>query len=349
MDLNTLKNLCVDRVTNKQLNYSADELESTIRGAMLDVLGKTEFKTRREFKRAFENHPEIYEIVENSVDAYIADGSAAKDAFFNQFVDFRSQAVGDVNEFYVEQDSELLVSKVSQGNFNVLKQRIDVGQTFSTKINYYSIGIEEEFYRFISGRCDYAKLVAKMAKAMYDHITKLAQETLVSALAMLPATTNVYSGTYDEEKVSQVVASVEAENKGQAYIVGTKAGLRKLQAQTVASESTMSEVMKNQVNANGYLTTWNGVTCIELPQGFKTGSLVKKVGGTDVPNFIFDDSQLYVICGDAKPVKVFVEEVELRKDYDQTDTMDATLGQVLVAGIGTAVVYDKLFGSIKLI
>ena len=74
MDLNTLKNLCVDRVTNKHLNYSADELESTIRGAMLDVLGKTEFKTRREFKRAFENHPEIYEIIENSVDAYIADG-----------------------------------------------------------------------------------------------------------------------------------------------------------------------------------------------------------------------------------------------------------------------------------
>lgn len=349
MDFNTLKSLCRDNVAGKKLSYSADEIETSIRNGMLDILGTTEFRTKRDFHRAYAKHQEeIYEIIEDSMDQYILDSEGRKNAFFNNFVEVKSEMVGDTNEFYVDNDNELVVSKLSQGNWSIFKQRIDAGQVFGVQIGYIGIAIEEEYYRFISGRCDYPRMVAKMMKAIDDYLSNLAYDTFVQALTHTP-TINQLSGAYNADEFAELISTVRGENGENVYVLGTLAGLKKIQATTIASQSTMSEAMKNQVNEQGYLSNWGGVPCVELPQGFKAGQLVKQVGGVDVPNFLFDDNQLFILSGSEKPVKMYLESPEMNRNWTAQDTSDMSMGEELIMGVGCSIAYNRLFGSVKLV
>ena len=349
-NINEIKGMCVARIANKKVgNYSNDELDTSIRNAFIEVMGTDTFRTKRDFHRAYDKHKsELYEINEEAVDQYIRDAQDSKGEFFRRFVEFKTESAGDANEFYVDNDQDLVVSKVSQGNWSIDTQRIDAGQTFSVTIGYVGIAIEEEFYRFVTGRCDYPRMVMKMAKAIDDYITNLAYDSFVTALNnTLPIFKP--SGTYNADKFAQLVQSVESANGQTAYILGTKNGLRKIQASTIATDSAMSSAMKDEVNRVGYLTHWNGVDCIEIPQGFKPGKLVKEVSGQKVPDFIFDDSKVFVLTGSEKPIKIFMESPEMNRNWQHTDNEDMTMGQEMITGIGATIAYNKVFGSYTLV
>ena len=191
-------------------------------------------------------------------------------------------------------------------------------------------------------------MVMKMAKAIDDYITNLAYDSFVTALNnTLPIFKP--SGTYNADKFAQLVQSVEAANGQTAYILGTKNGLRKIQASTLADGSAMSSNMKDEVNRVGYLTHWNGVDCIEIPQGFKPGKLVKEVSGQKVPDFIFDDSKIFVLTGSEKPIKIYMESPEMNRNWQHTDNEDMTMGQEMITGIGATIAYNKVFGSYTLV
>ena len=340
-----IKVLTKARLQNKTLGkYSNDELDDSIRNAFMEIMGTDTFKTKRDFHRAYSKHKEeLYEIIEDSVDQYIKDSQDLKSEFYKQFVEFKSEAIGDVNEFYIENDQDLIVSKLANSNWTIFKQRIDNGSIMSTSIQYIGLAIEEDYMRFISGRCDYPRMVMKMAKAIDDYLTQLAYDTFSMALThALPIFQP--AGAYNEELFNRTVQAVEAANGQEAYILGTETALRKIQAETLSASSLMSNEMKNQVNSNGLLTVHNGKRCIVIPNGFKAGKLVKEVGGKKVPDFIFDDDKVYILTGDEKPIKMFMESPEMNRDWTYKDNSDMTMGEELITGIGATLAYNKAFG-----
>lgn len=343
--IDDIKVLTRARLQNKTAGkYSNDELEESIRNGVIEILGTDCFKTKRDFHRAYAKHKEeLYEITEESIDQYIKDSQDLKGQFYKQFVEFKSEVFGDTNEFYVDNDQDLVVSKLSSGNWNIFKQRIDAGQVFGVTIGYVGIAIEEEWLRFVSGRCDYPRMVMKMAKAIDDYIVQLAYDTFSMALThSLPIFQP--AGAYNADLFDQTVQSVEAANGQEAYILGTETALRKIQAETLSASSLMSDEMKNQVNSNGLLTVHNGKRCIVMPNGFRAGKLVKEVASKKVPDFIFDDDKVYILTGDEKPIKMFMESPEMNRDWTYKDNSDMTMGEELITGIGATLAYNKAFG-----
>lgn len=336
--------LCLARVKGEKMNFSAKEADQAIRNAFIEKFG-TDKMNRKIYRR---HAVEIFEIIEEIVDQTIVDSEMRKNTFFDQFVETRTNAEGQANLFYIPSDTDLVVARMSRGNWTLERQRIDQGKEISIPMSTYGVKVYTEFVSFVAGRIDFPALIAKMTVAFERFVAQLAYDTFVKALTGLPSIFK-YSGAYDADKVMNIVSSVEGVNESSAIIIGTKSGLSKLQASYIRPE-TMSEVMKNELNANGFLATWNGTTCIEIPQGFKAGSLIKTDAGKEVPDFIFDDKQLFVVTANGqKPVKMYYEGSEMSRSVsDAQVNEDMTLEEELVMNVGSAVFYDRLFGSISL-
>lgn len=346
-DIKDIRLLCTQRMSKgNKAEFSAEDVEGAIRNAFFELFG-TDRVGDKKFRQGFRKYSaDIYAIVEDNIDAIIIDGEARHNAFFMQFVETKFKELGDTNSFYIPSKSELSVARKSRGNWTIERQRIDEGKEIYLPIDMYGIKVYTEFETYMAGRYDFPTLIAKMAVAFDNHIASICYDTFVIALGTLP-TIMQHNGAYQEEQVMGVVQAVETANGGQkAYILGTKLGLKKLQASTYAGQ-LMSSNMKDELNANGYLQEWNGVTCIELPQGFKAGQLVKEDGK---PAYIFDDSQLFVFTGGEKPVKLYYEGAEMGKSVsDSTVNEDMTLEEEVIIKYGVGCSYNKLFGKINLI
>ena len=351
MEIKELKALCLDRVSNRNMGCyaSMEEVDNTIRNMFTELVG-TDVMNKREFKRAMRKHgAEIYEIIEDSVDQLIVDSEPRKNAFFANFVEMQSFANGDTNSFYIPSKTELQVARMSRGNWTLERQRVDEGHEITLPMATYGIKVYTEFVTFMSGRIDYPALIAKMAKAFDDFIAQLTYDTFATALSKLP-TIFKHSGAYDADKVADVIQSIESANQSQATIIGTKKGLAKIQAQTITS-GLLSDGMIEEINRNGFLREWNGTICMELPQGFKAGKLIKQDSmGNDVPDFIFDDDMLFVVCGGEKPVKLYYEGAEMTRSVTEAQTKeDQTLEEEMVINLGCGISYNRFHGFIKLV
>lgn len=343
MTINKLEmiELCTARIKgNEKLNFSEKDTDKAIRNMFTEIIG-----TDKITKKLYRRHAvEIFEIIEQVVDQTIVDSELRRNAFFNQFVEIKNFADGDTNSFFIPNNSELVVSKISRGNWTIEKQRVDQGKNITLPMSTYGIGVYTEFVSFMAGRIDFPALIAKIAIAFEKFYAQLAYDTFVTALSGLP-TPFKYTGAYSEDKIAGLVSAVEASNGATATIIGTKAGLAKLQATTLTG-GLLSDSMKEEVNRNGFLSVWKNTLCMELAQGFKAGKLVKADG---TPDFIFDDSQLFVVTGGEKPVKLYYEGSEMSRSVaDPTVNEDMTLEETLVINLGSGIAYNKLFGSIKL-
>ena len=345
-DIKDIKLLCSERMNNrKQANYSAEEVDSSIRNAVFELFGTDKVGTK-EYKRGFRRYAtDIYEIVEDNIDQSIIDGENAYNNFFLQFVDFKARDLGDTNVFYIPSKTELQVAKKSRGNWTIERSRIDEGKEITLPMSTYGIKVYTEFETFMAGRIDFPKLIAKMSDAFNKFIASLSYNTFATALTHLP-TNFQHNGAYNREKVASVVQSVETANGGKpAILLGTKLGLAKLQASTYTGE-IMSKDMKDARNRDGFLKEWEGHVCMEIPQQFKAGQLANSDGSSA---FLFDDSQVYVITGGEKPIKLYYEGSEMTKSVaSNTVNEDMTLEEEVIINFGISVMYDKLFGRINL-
>lgn len=92
---------------------SKDEANAKIRDIMFSVLGVDEKCTKRELRKAIRRHKiDIFEIIEETVENLLVSGWG-ENPFFNEFVEIKSMADGDTNEFYVPDEVILTVSELS--------------------------------------------------------------------------------------------------------------------------------------------------------------------------------------------------------------------------------------------
>ena len=119
-------------VTAKQAN---DKIVEVFR----KVLGINEASSKKEIRNAIRrNQVEIFEILEEIIPDLLVSGWE-DNPFFREYVDVRNLALGDKNEFYVEDNSVLTVTKVSGNHHDLIRQRLGSGKTFTVATEWYGI------------------------------------------------------------------------------------------------------------------------------------------------------------------------------------------------------------------
>lgn len=321
-------------IPKEYAKMSKKEREDKVRKEILNTLG-LETYSKKGFRKAWRLHKnEVYAIQEDVVDQVIKDGEFKKNSFFDQFVEVKTNDLGDTNEFYVEGVNRLEMAEFSGEHFNLRKHRIDGGQKFPVEVRNYGCAVFDYFDRIASGRSDLASLTVLISDAVERKLAKLAQATFAQAINNLPSALNV-GGSYNEQSILDMLSIVEGANEAKPILVGTANALRKLQGLITAK----SDNMKDEINRNGLLTFWNGYQCVEIAQGIELGSLKATMS----------DKDIYALVGGEKPVKMFLEgDTEVREVTDGMTNADRSVEQEVVIKVGCAVCYNKLIGHIAL-
>ncbi|MEM4995011.1 hypothetical protein WKH56_20815 [Priestia sp. SB1] len=330
-----LVKLCVDTVKGRVQNYSSTEANEVIRKAFVELVGteKPDYKTFRRFK------PEIFEIIEESLAVNVTDG-LVNNPFFEQFVEYRDLDLGDTNEFYVEDRSLLAVSEVANGTWNLRRQKLDIGDSFTVKTRTYGIKIYADFLRLLAGRLDWTAFVAKVDQSIRQHMAEEMYVNFMSAGNYLPAQFKK-AGSFTEDQMDDIVSHVQASNNfAPVVIAGTRKALRKIVGTYSNTNGFLvSETMKEQLNNQGMFANWNGIPLLEIPQ----------VHAANTFNFAVDDNKLLVLPASAKPIKVVREGQPLILDNSQGSTnMDMSVEYTFIMKYGVNVVFNELFGLYEL-
>lgn len=335
--MNEIAKLIIDNYNNDlPTQFSAKtkaERDEMIRQEMLDVLGMTKFDAMS-FRKAMRNpvtNVKVFEIIENVISEGIIKGTY-KNAFFDQFVETKTIDAGDINEFYVEPRHQLVAAEFSGSHFDLKRQRIDVGQSFSVEMRDFGIKVYEYLERVLASRCDFVTLVNLLQEAVDRKLREISYTTFEALLNRLPEQWTL-SGSYDESEILEVCAHIEAD-AGEVTLVGTKIALNKLQGKVALPAS---DAMKNERNEKGYVSLWNGYRCIELEQVHKQGTF----------DFLMSNDEIYLIAGDTKPVKMAVTS-GLINETSGYQNHDMSMEYTYTFQAGVSVVLDKAIGKITL-
>lgn len=315
-----LLQVMIDAVKGKYGSYSKAENSEAIRNALIKANGgstKINIKTLRA-------HPEMFSLVEELIPAIIDEGFKDEDAIFG-LVDYRNVADGDEQEFVIEGNSLFVVADAAAGVKGVRRQRIDETQTLPVKTSTKIVRVYEELNRLLSGKVDFNAFVDKVAKSYKQQVLGDAYK----ALNAITKDTVGFDANYvvasnaagAEAALLTLIAHVEAATGKPARVVGSKAALRKV------PNAVMSDEAKSDLYNIGYFGKFNGNDMVCLRQVHKPGT----------SEFALNDSKVYVIAGDDKPIKVVNEGEGILVEGEATDSNDLTkeyvYGQLMGVGV----------------
>lgn len=308
-------------------NYSKNETTEAIRNALIEMNGGSKKLNRKTFYRG----SELYSLVEELIPAIIEEGFKEEDAIFN-LVDYRNVADGDEAEFTVEGGSYFVVADAAAGIRGVRRQRIDDTQTIRVKTSTKIVRIYEEMARLMSGKVSLEKFADTIAKNFKQEVLRDAYKAINAISKNTAGLDENYvvagTGTGDENAIIELVQHVEAATGKPARIYGSKAALRKVTTAVVSDEA------KGDLYRMGYYGKFNGTEMIELRQAHRAGT----------SEFLLDDSKLYVIAGDDKPIKVVNEGEGILIEGNAGDNADLTQEYVYGQSFGTAVICGQKMG-----
>lgn len=337
-DLGDFSKLMFDAGCGEVKGITLAEANDKIREVMFSVCGIDESASRKEIRKAMRRHKlDIYEVTEDFLDELVI-GGFGDSPFYNEFLDAKFNAEGDMNTFIAPDNSILTVAEVSGGHHDTLRQKLGPNTVYSVKTQWYAVKIYTELELFLAGRIDWAKFVQKIYQAFDLKIAELICAAFEAAGSSIPNNSQfVKSGSLVLATMLTLIEDVQAANPGKEIVImGTKAALAKLN--DLANANWISTSMKEDNNRLGHMAIWQGVRLVEIPQAFKAGDTSSKV---------LSSNKLVVmpIDPDNKMLKFYDEgEAQIREITDGTTNMDMTLEYEYQRKMGAGVVFCKYFG-----
>ncbi|PLR99640.1 hypothetical protein [Bacillus sp. T33-2] len=321
-----LVKLGVDLYKKRVTDYSEVKANDVIRKAFVDIMG-TDKPDARQFRR---HKVEIFEIIEEVLEQTITDGMVAN-AFFDQFVEYRDLNLGDTNEFYVEDRSMLVVARHAGNHWDIRRQKLNIGDSFTVQTEAFAAAIYTDFKRFLAGRIDWDAFINKVGQAFANQLNSRVYTEFMNTMTYLPAEFKE-TGTYSDANLIELAEHVQAANQGSEIIIaGTRTALSKLNGTT----ALMSEGMKDQLNKSGVLEYWNGYKLLPIPQNHVANTF----------NFQIANDRFMVLPSNAKPIKVVKEGMPLIKEVsDGTTNRDMSMEYNFISQYGVAAVFNVLYG-----
>lgn len=334
--LDVANNTLEDGITAKEAN-------AKITAMFKKIIGCDEHSTKAEIRKAIrKNQQVLFDLIEEVVPNLLQSGWQ-DNPFFNEFVETRNIDIGDQNVFYTEDDTILTVSKVSGNHWDLDRQRLGKGTTFSVATSWYGIAVYSEYEKLLTGLEDFSTFVTKLYEAVDRFVNESIYEAFVSAASELPGgaggagqwvkTGNLEDATRDT--FMTLIEDVQMATGMDVVIMGTKAALSKLEG--MQKIDWVSNEMKNERYTTGRMGYFEGVRLVEIKQGFKLN---------DTTHRLVDDKQLFIMpVGDNKFVKVVNEgQPEMRQVQDNTTNQDMTYDFRYMFKMGVGVQINLRFG-----
>ena len=130
-----------------------------------------------------------------------------------------------------------------------------------------AIGFEE----FLDGRVDWAELVNIVLEGMDELILREIAKALMSSIEQLPAANRVAATGFDETGMDRLISVVSAYGTPVIYCT------REFATKMIPADKWVSDNMRDQYWANGFLASYKGVRVVLLPQSFEDETNATKV------------------------------------------------------------------------
>ena len=331
--------LGIDTYTGDVANYVAKDVDTSA-GSMDDVMRdrfnkdilhgeKYNYRTYRKYKN------DIFEILETVLDQTLPEGWSENE-FFNRFVETVRVDLGDKNEFYAEDNGNFIVSKFSGNHWDTIRERMDMGKSFSIETSWWEVHFYNEFERFMKNIDSWTKLMDKARKSFLQAFQNAVYAAFADMADMAPegfVGHGALSTDTERDNLLELIEKVETANGVKPVLVGTGAALRKLQKNI--DENWIPESAKEERKRNGVISSWEGYDLMPIPQVFKQGTF----------DFALSTTKILIVATNAKPIKsVFEGDSRLKETTDNRENMDMTLeGQIQVKA-GLAAVTSDVIG-----
>lgn len=291
---------CANGVTQKDLEK---HLRDTINEDLLG--GLTLFQAYRR------NSTTLFEIVEEIVTTTIGE-NVLNSPFVDEFVEVKNRALGDNTAWYSE-GGLLMVSSFAGNHWDTNRQAIDLGQEFTLPREWVYIHVYEELERFLLGITPLEKMVDKIYKSINKYIQDRIYAQFEGVAGAVPAEFTVNGN--DEQALGELCDLVMAAGGyGSLTIAGTRGALRKLAA--VVPDKMFANSQKEAKAATGTIGEWEGHKLMIIPQTLKSGTY----------QLALNDSQLFVMGADAKPIKLeFIGDSRTKSDLTGQVNADMTV------------------------
>lgn len=333
------------RIKTLPAQFSEEEVltpEEAISNAFFSIMGlDKETATVPAIQLAFREEKVrngIFSIIEEVIHEGIINESW-RNAFFDRFVESRSQTRGDKTVFYIESRNEVVVSRISKdGRVSLDRQRFDQGDELTVSVATYGVKVYEHLARILLGRADWASLVSRLNEAVEQFIAEKVYTTFATVCNNLP-TQFRHGGAYDRKAILEKIANVKmASGASSVTLVGTGVALEYLE-DGIFEDKMGTDEMRNQKVGTGRLGTFYGNPMIELPNSFKQGTgMTKKV---------MADNTIFIIPNNvAKPVKMIVEP-ELMDINESGVRVDDTIEFAVRFSFGCNVITGNVLGVIS--
>ena len=332
--------MCIDHYSGDFANFVADNvktdvqsIETQIRERITnDILGGSEFnfRTYRKYKN------DIYEILEVILDQTLPEGWKDNE-FFNKFVEEKRLDLGDTNEFYAEDNTFLTVSRFSGNHWDTIRERFDIGTSFSVKTTWFEVHFYNEFERFMKNIDSFTKLMDKARKSFI----KSFQDALYVAFSnmgdILPVDfvgNGTLSTDSEKEALLLICEKVQTATGHKPVLVGSATALRKLQGKI--EDNWVADSAKEERKKNGVVSTWEGYELVVLPNVFKAGTY----------EFELSTDKILIISNESRPIKfVYEGESRMKQVEDNRTNADMTFEAQIQPKAGIGVVADNIFGQ----
>lgn len=333
---NELAALMNDSLTNKVALFNENASKYTdqaVRDAFFEILGEEKL-TWKGWRR---HKIECFEIMENVLDVNIP-LSWVDSPFYKQFVETKSTADGDTNEFVVEDASVLFTSKLAGNYWSIDRQKVQGNRSFSVQVETIGIRVYDELERFLKGTITLAKMVANLQKAFQDEIDSRIYTSFNGIGTYLPAKFQE-TGSYDKDTLADLIQRVQVASRRNVILAGTRSALAHIVDGINAN--IMSEKQKDEIATTGMLLDYTGlgVHAMQIPQSFARFSYDFKV----------DNSSIFVLPDGVKPVKLFFEGDTRTKENTEKDNDDMTIDATVMMKTGVGIICPTLVGKYTIV
>lgn len=322
MERNKLVQLGIDLCKNTLGNFSADEAEHTLRQSLVKLTGGEKFDPKA-FRR---NKIAVFEVMEEILDVMIQEGLENQ---YSDFAEYRNVAHGDKPVFMIDDYKLFNVATISSGNANIRRQRLDrSGLTVPT--GYKGVKIYEELERFMAGKVDWSKLIAKVQASFNAQMSADIYAALVSGYTGLSAPYK-YSGTWDLTQFNTLVSHIEAATGLKSMVFGTKLALQNASPAQLAYNGQLIE----QRNNEGFYRVIDGTVFAEIKQAHTPGTDAFAISNKDL---------IVVPDGQEKIIKIVVEGGSEIVE-DQSQNADESKEYLFKMKYGVAVATANRYGA----
>lgn len=247
---------------------SAKDANEKIVKIFKNSIGLADDASNAEVRKALKkraNQQILFDLIEEVVPNLLKSGWT-DNPFFNEFVETRNPEDGDKNIFYAEDNSILTVSKVSGNHWDLDRQRLGKGSTFSIETSWYGIAIYSEYEKLLTGLEDFATFVTKIYEAIDRFVNETIYQALMDAAEKLPGGASgagqwVKTGDLNDSTRSTLVQLVEdvqmATGANEVVIMGTRSALAKVTG--LQNVDWISNSMKEERHTTGRIGMWEGI------------------------------------------------------------------------------------------